>query len=450
MTVHCPEQLRPLLTPIGDVHPAPHNPRTNHAVDGIARSLRELGWHAPLVARENGELIVGHGRLAAALQLGEVQAPVLYLDDDRGTAVARMVADNRLTELSDWDVEGLQAMVDESLAVDVDDELAALSGWIDDLDLDEVLGEIESPTPPADPGPQIDMAEELRKKWGVETGQLWELGEHRLLCGDATKADSFDCATGEKINVVVTSPPYASQRKYDEKTGFRPIPPDGYVAWWEAVQSSIRRHLADDGSFFLNIKPASRGLSCEVYVLDLVIAHVRQWGWTWATEFCWQRVGMPGRPKRRFKNQFEPVYQFTLGEWKFRPLAVVHDSDKVPSYSKFNHWAHGLKEAAGHVGSGWEKVEKGKAYPGNLLPVFGNAHGTRHEATFPVGLPSFFILAYSDEHDVVCDPFSGSGSTLIACEQLDRRCRAIEISPGYVAVALQRWAEMTGKTPKLL
>jgi ParB-like chromosome segregation protein Spo0J len=147
MTVHCPDQLTPLLTPIAEVRPAPHNPRTGHAVDAIARSLRELGWHAPLVAREDGELIIGHGRLEAAKQLELDRVPVLVVDDSEGKALARMVADNRLTEMSDWDADGLQELIDRSLAVDVDDELAALSGWVDDLDLDAVFGP-EEPEPP--------------------------------------------------------------------------------------------------------------------------------------------------------------------------------------------------------------------------------------------------------------------------------------------------------------
>lgn len=118
-----PGALRPLLTPVSAIHPAPHNPRTGHAVDAIARSLSELGWHAPIVARQDGEVIVGHGRLAAAHLLGLQEVPVLLVDDDRATAVTRMVADNRLTEMSSWSLPELEALMPE------------LEGWSDDLDL---------------------------------------------------------------------------------------------------------------------------------------------------------------------------------------------------------------------------------------------------------------------------------------------------------------------------
>ena len=95
------------------------------------------------------------------------------------------------------------------------------------------------------------------------------------------------------------------------------------------------------------------------------------------------------------------------------------------------------------------QIESGLAYPGNRLPKF-QSEALGHSAAFPVGLPSFFVKAFTDERDTVYEPFSGSGTTIIACEQLGRKARAIEISPAYVAVAIQRWADATGKTPKLV
>jgi len=133
LVVECPEQLRPLLEPISSIHPAPHNPRAGHAVDAIARSLRDLGWHAPIVVRDDdGEIIVGHGRHAAALSLRLDAVPVLRVDDDKGRAVARMVADNRLTDLASWDLDALDALVDKYRPDFVT--------WSQPLELDELLG----------------------------------------------------------------------------------------------------------------------------------------------------------------------------------------------------------------------------------------------------------------------------------------------------------------------
>src|SRR6185369_2322618 len=103
-----------------------------------------------------------------------------------------------------------------------------------------------------------------------------------------------------------------------------------FVDWFEAVQANVKSNLAPDGSWFVNIKPCAEGLDTSLYVFDLVIAHVRRWGWHFATEFCWERNGVPKGVTQRFKNQFEPVYQFALNRWKMRPEAVRHESDNVP------------------------------------------------------------------------------------------------------------------------
>ena len=107
-----------------------------------------------------------------------------------------------------------------------------------------------------------------------------------------------------------------------------PIPPDAYVEWFAPVAANVATHLAVDGSWFVNIKPAADQLDTDLYVLDLVIAHVRRWGWHFATEFCWERHGVPKGVTRRFKNQFEPIYQFARSNWKIRPDHVKHRLDQ--------------------------------------------------------------------------------------------------------------------------
>ena len=239
--------------------------------------------------------------------------------------------------------------------------------------------------------------------------------------------------------------------QYDESSGFKPIPPDEYVEWFSDVASNVRAILAADGSWCVNIKPHSDGLDTSLYVMDLVLAHARQWGWHFASEFCWERNGVPGKPARRLKNQYEPVFQFATGEWKFRPQNVMHASDNVPTYSKDNQWSSGLADVAGSSGKGWaNKPKEGKAYPGNRLPPFPikeSAGG--HGAVFPIGLPTFFVNLFTDKDDHVYEPFSGSGTTIIACEQTGRVCHAIELSPAYVDVAVKRWQSFTGKAATL-
>jgi site-specific DNA-methyltransferase (adenine-specific)/site-specific DNA-methyltransferase (cytosine-N4-specific) len=194
----------------------------------------------------------------------------------------------------------------------------------------------------------------------------------------------------------------------------------------------------------INIKPASNGLDVDLYVLDLILAHVREWGWHLSTEFCWERIGIPGKPKRRFKNQFEPIYQFTLNEWKFRPEAVQTISDSSFKYEGIEkNW-----DAKSHQGKKNmldRETFEGLAYPGNRLPTFSGSHEKfGHGAAFPVGLPEWFMKAYTDNGDSVYDPFMGTGSTLIASERTQRKCYGMEISPAYCDIIIQRWEKLTG------
>lgn len=414
-----------------ELKPWGRNPRKGKPVAEVAESIRRFGFAAPIVARLDGTIIAGHTRLEAAQLLGLELVPVRFVDLDEQEAAALALADNRLSELAEWDDDGLTSILAEleEASVPIDG-----LGWDADA-LRDLLGSGEPVTEPTDDdAPSVDD--------GVvhsRAGEMYQLGPHRLLCGDCRKPEDvarlFD---GASINLAFTSPPYAAQRTYDDASGFKPIAPDDYVEWFDAVQANVRSHLAEDGSWFVNIKPASDGLDTESYVLDLVLAHSRRWGWHFATEFCWERGGFPGKPGRRFKNQFEPIYQFALGEWKFRPEAVRHQSAFVARYSPDSHWAHGLAAAQGSSGAGWADVGEGLAYPGNRLPCMQNAGGG-HPAAFPVALPEFFVRAYTDPGDIVYEPFGGSGTTLIAAAKHERICYGVEISPRYCDVIRRRW-----------
>ena len=422
---------------IGALKPWADNPRINDAaVAKVVESIKRFGFGAPIVARRaDGEIIAGHTRLKAAQALGLDRVPVRWMDLDPADAHLLAIADNKIS--GDWHNGALaDALSDYSL------EDAELAGWTSD-EIEKLADEILLGS--GEGGPPEDDVPEPPANPVTNPGDLWVLGEHRILCGDSRNPDDVARLIGdERVNVAFTSPPYASQRKYDEDSGFTPIHPDDYLDWWDAVQACVKNTLADDGSFFVNIKPASDGLDCQLYVLDLVCAMVRRWGWHFATELCWERLGLPGKPGRRFKNQFEPVYQFAKGDWKFRPEAVKHESGAVPRYDRGNQWSHGLgDDTAGTRGSGFVNVGAGLAYPGNRLSIYNVGDGG-HPAVFPAELPAFFLEAYSDPDDVVFDPFSGSGSTVVAAEKHSRRGRGMEISPGYVDVAVARWENLTG------
>ncbi len=464
---------------ISDLKPWPKNPRKNDGrpTEAVIDSLVRFGWGRPIVARK-GEIVVGHTARQAALALPalykaatedeppedtdepahafrqnwhaeailtalEGLVPVRKRDDlTAKEAHLLALADNRLGELAEWDQEALLGVMD-----DYEFEEIEIAGW--DEDELEAMGAPFFGEPEGDSGGDGDETPpEPPQNPVTKKGDLWTLGTHRLICGDCRSSGVLNKLVDGKVNIAFTSPPYAAQREYDEDSGFKPVPTDEYVAWFADVQKNVKRVLADDGSWFINIKSSAEGLDTSLYVMDLVIAHVREWGWHYATEFCWERIGMPKSVTQRFKNQFEPIFQFVLGRWKMRPKNVRHPSDSVPQAGGEGvgdtRWGN---EHQGEGGSLLKQndVEPGLAYPGNRIPPFAHGESFGHTAAFPVGLPQFFIEAFTDEGDLVLDPFMGSGSTLVAAEKSGRVSAGVELSPGYCDVIIERWETLTGQ-----
>lgn len=430
---------------VSELIPYARNSRTHseEQVAQIAASIKEFGWTNPILVDGEGVIIAGHGRLMAARKLGYTQVPTIELKDLTETQKkAYIIADNRLALNAGWDNEMLTIELNELLA----DGFALDILGFDTKELDALL-EPEMLEGLTDEDAVPDVPEEPNTK----LGDIYQLGNHRLMCGDSKDYGSIEnLLNGNQINLAFTSPPYASQRTYDESSGFKPIGVNDFVLWYSDVASNIMINLTSDGSYFCNIKPNAEGIKRELYVFDLVLAHVREWGWNFADEFCWERAGIPQQVARRFKNQFEPIYHFTKGEWKFRPEEVKHKAKSVP---KAKGKGAGNTNAANRQGKmsavdGNEVVE-GMAYPGNRLPTF-QSEALGHPAAFPVGLPEFFIKAYTDTNDIVFDPFMGSGSTLMAAEKTNRCAYGTELSPKYCDVIVKRWEEFTGKKAVLL
>jgi DNA modification methylase len=455
--------------PLERITPYPKNARkiTQQAIDVVAKSLQEFGWQQPIVVDAQGVIIAGHTRHAAAKQLGWTTAPVHVATNLTPAQVkAYRLMDNRSHEYAGWEMELLGTELLELKGFGLDLSLTGFTG----SEIDRLVGPTAGLTDP-------DEVPEAPEQPVTKPGDLWVMGEHRLLCGDCRRInDTMLLFGGARANLVFTSPPYAEQRHYDESSGFRPIPPDEYVEWFGPVAAGIESVITEDGSYFLNIKPSCEGLDTELYVFDLVMAHVRKWGWHFATEFCWERNGVPKSVTQRFKNQFEPIYQFARGRWKMRPDAVRHESDNVPTAggpgSGETSWANkqggfgaesvpgsfgaakkrrngtskAIPEVQGVAKDAGEYIMPGLAYPGNRIPPLMATHrATGHTAAFPVGLPEFFIKAFTDPGDTVYDPFMGSGSTLIAAHQNQRAGYGMELSPAYCDVIVTRWQNFTGQ-----
>jgi len=459
------DDLAPLATSIERLRQLAVNPRRGD-VDAIARSLHTFGQRKPVVAARDGTIIAGNHTVQAALALGWDELAVVWVDDDDTTAHAYALADNRTAELGGYDDAALAALIAEVRAVDA--TLLAATGWNDD-DLADLLAKMAPPPLPVDIDDVPAAAPAI-----TQPGDVWQLGEHRLMCGDCRNPEAVARLLADaRVNLAVTSPPYAEQRAYDPASGFEPIPPDRYVEWFAPVAANVAAHLADDGSWLVNIKPPADGLDTDLYVLDLVAAHVRRWGWHYATEFCWERTGVPKGPVLRLKNGFEPVYQFTRNRWKFRPDHVRHPTDHVitpvgpgggntardgrqggnAAFFKPEQLAKKRKsnsDRQGDTDDDWfaGQYVEGLAYPTNRLPTFAGTHeATGHGAAFPVGLPQFFTRLFTDAGDTVYDPFVGSGSTLLAVHAEERRGYGMEVSAGYVDITCKRFERTTGIVP---
>jgi DNA modification methylase len=457
--------------PLSAITPAPRNPKDHHG-PAIRASIERFGLaDLPVLDERTGRLVSGHGRLEQAQAMHAAgQTPPDGIDIDPATgewrmpvvrgwrspsdieAAAYLVAANHTTTLGGWDDAGLAELLTE--LNDADPDLFAVTGFTDE-DLAALVadepdeggggGQGAEGDPDAVPPPPKDPV--------TKPGDVWLLGPHRISCGDCRDFNTVETLlAGARVNVAFTSPPYASQRTYDKSSGFQPIRPDGYSDWFENVQANVRAVLADDGSWFVNIKAHTEEGQRHLYVHDLTIAHVRRWGWRFVDELCWVDTGngFPGGYVDRFKDAWESVFHYAPQKTiKFRPLANGETSEHAFKYSTASHR---VMRPRGYVveGGGPDVVDfyEGAARPSNVLRIAAGG-GNGHAAAFPAALPAWFIRAYSDAGDTVFDPFMGSGSTLVAAHQEGRVAYGAEISPAYCDVICRRYQQLAGDLPVL-
>lgn len=235
------------------------------------------------------------------------------------------------------------------------------------------------------------------------------------------------------VDLIVTSPPYADQRK----STYGGIHPDKYVDWFLPISEQLLRVLKPTGTFILNIKEKVVEGERSTYVMELIMA-MRKQGWLWTEEFIWHKKNSyPGKWPNRFRDSWERLLQFNkekhfnmyqdevmvpMGDWAKTRLKKLSDTDKIRDNSK--------------VGSGFGKnisnwVDRDKAYPTNVLHLATECNNKNHSAAFPQELPEWFIKLFTKENDTVLDPFMGSGTTLSVAKRMKRNSLGIEIVPEY-------------------
>ncbi len=242
------------------------------------------------------------------------------------------------------------------------------------------------------------------------------------------------------VDLIVTSPPYADRRK----NTYGGISPEKYVEWFLPISEQLLRVLKPTGTFILNIKEKAENGERHTYVLELILA-LRKQGWFWTEEFVWHKKNSyPGKWPNRFRDSWERLLQFNktkkfnmyqesvmvpVGDWAKDRLKNLSNTDKLRDESKSG-------SGFGKNISNW--VERSFVYPTNVLHLSTECGNKNHSAAFPEALPEWFIKLFTQENDLVLDPFMGSGTTIDVALKMHRKAFGIDIQKEYYDSVLEK------------
>ncbi|PWS36216.1 DNA modification methylase [Falsiroseomonas bella] len=456
-----------LLRPVAELRAHSGNARVHAAaqIEQIKASMLAFGFTNPLLVDEAGVLIAGHGRLEAAVALGIEKVPTIVLRHlSAAQKEALRLADNRIAENATWD----QALLRDALAAaraapdldlaalgfsaaELDDILAAAGDAVSDGDAPEALsapavqggGDGAAETDASAEGDPADAEPDPPRQAVTRPGDLWLLGEHRLLCGDSTDAASVARVMGaDRAALLFTSPPYGNQRDYTT----------GGVSDWDALMQAVFQHLDGalrrDAQVLVNLGLIHREGEWQPYWQGW-LDWMRAQGWRRFGLYAWdQGPGLPGDWNGRLAPAFELVFHFNREARQANKIVPCKWAG-TPNKGSGLRAADGEVKAYTHIGLPVQEMR----IPDSVLRITrhkGRGIETEHPAVFPVALPEFLMRAYTDEGDVVFEPFGGSGTTILAGQRTGRRVRVIELAPSYVDLAIARWRMLHPDLPVTL
>ena len=403
------------LTP----HPKNRNQHSQEQINRLADIIQYQGWRHPIIVSNlSGKIVAGHGRLAAAKKLKLDSVPVDYQDfPDEDAEYAFLTSDNAIALWAELDLAGINTDLGD-LGPDFDLNMLGIKDFT--LDPPAVEGQChEDEVPQAAQVPKVKM------------GDLFILGNHRLLCGDSTNAACVArLMNGEKADMVFTSPPYSDQRDYGGTADLSPF------------------HLA-------------KALLCPAKLYIVNLGYQRKSGEVFCYWNDWIHSAQTQGLKLLSWNVWDRGHAFSIGqmtamfpiehEWIFVfGREAIELNRTVPNQSAGTINNHrGTRQKDGSVVKQADMKIRSHRPIGTVtrLPPHMSREETRHPAMFPVSLPESYIEACTMRNETVYEPFTGSGSTLIACEKTNRRCFGMEIDPIYCGVILDRWAKFTGQDP---
>ena len=380
------------LVPVTKLVPYVNNARTHspEQINKLRASLREFGFINPVIIDRNYGVIAGHGRIMAAKEEGITEVPCVFADHlSEAQKKAYILADNRMALDAGWDEELLRVEIEALQGMDFD---PLLTGF-DEAELAELFGE-ENEAKEDD----FDVDAELEKPTVTQSGDVWTLGRHRLICGDSTQAETFDILMqGKKANLVVTDPPYnvnyegtAGKIKNDNMAS------EKFYQFLLDAFTNIARVMADDASIYV-FHADTEGLNFRKAFSDA--------GFYLSGCCIWKKPSLVlGRSP--YQWQHEPC----LYGWKKNGKHQWYSDRKQTTIWEF------------------DKTKK----------------NTDHPTMKPIPLLAYPICNSSMSNTLILDPFGGSGSTLIACEQTDRSCYTAELDEKYCDVIVKRYIEQVG------
>jgi len=420
------------LRKVSDIKPYDKNPRDNDgAVEAVARSIREYGFRQPIVVDAEGVIIVGHTRWKAAQKLGLAEVPVHVATDMTPAQIkAYRIADNKVAELASWDMELLPIELSELRGMDVDLELLGFSSE----ELEKMLGATgtEGLTDP-------DAVPEPPDEAVTKPGDLWVLGNHRLLCGDSGKPEDVDrLLDGAKIQLVNTDPPYNVNVAPRSNNAAVTAAAGGEYMGQQGMDAAIsaKKHATHD-----KLRPKDRPLVND-FISDEEFARLLH---AWFGNI--QRVLEPGRSFYiwgGYSNIWNYPHALKESELYFSQMVIWVKEHPVLTRKDFmgNHeWCfYGWKEGAAHyfnpeIHNATDVWSIKKVNPQSMV----------HLTEKPVELAVRAMTYSSRPSENVLDLFGGSGSTLIAAEKTGRRAFLMELDALYADVIVRRWEEFTGK-----
>ena len=414
----------------------------------MERSFKEMGAGRSILIDRNGNIIAGNKSQKAAIAAGIKKVRIIETTGDELVAVKRTdvdidsaegrkmaYLDNLTTQVNlTWDETELQAVQADVEGFDIADF------GFDIEDLPQVTfpmaGQGEGKTETQTEVKEDDFDPDAHYETKVKAGEVWQLGEHRLMCGDSTDADAVaKLMNGERADLLFTSPPYSDMRAYNGGKDLSVVSLAKFIPTYEPYAEYQCVNLG------LQVKDGE-----IVQYWDAYIASAKDCGYKLMSWNVWDKM-TPGAicNQTHFITPMRHEWIFVFGKawkdinrtWEKKPESIIEG--KVYKNVRFNDGTFDNHTTGDHSNP-YKKME-------SVLSITSE-HGeirSEHPAVFPVRLPAEYIAAFTNEGGIVIEPFGGSGSTMIACEQLGRKARLMELDPHYCTVIIARWEKLTGQ-----